>query len=189
MVNQMPDDNNNSPKELKIALRRHFKRIRQDIPLSRQTQASIDACASLYNQSKHCSLILSFASFGTEINLWPLNEQLAKEKRLALPRSLDHMLSIHLVEHLSDLETHLWGWRMPSIHQPILPDDRLSLALIPGLGFDKQNGHRLGYGKGYYDQLLAKLSCPTWGIGFYEQEMTDFVYENHDHPLTKIQLF
>jgi 5-formyltetrahydrofolate cyclo-ligase len=48
----------------------------------------------------------------------------------------------------------------------------IDLILVPGLAFDRE-GYRLGYGKGYYDRLLAATgSIPTVGIGFQEQMST-----------------
>jgi 5-formyltetrahydrofolate cyclo-ligase len=40
---------------------------------------------------------------------------------------------------------------------------------VPALGFDKDL-YRLGYGKGYYDQFLARArDIPSIGVGFKEQ--------------------
>lgn len=54
----------------------------------------------------------------------------------------------------------------------------VDLVIVPGLCFTTQ-GHRLGRGKGYYDQYLRKLSCfrkemnlksaVTVGLAFNEQ--------------------
>jgi 5-formyltetrahydrofolate cyclo-ligase len=62
-------------------------------------------------------------------------------------------------------------------------------ALIPGLAFDKQH-HRLGYGKGHFDQLLANTSCKTIGIGFKEQLLEEMLpVESHDQKLDDVMLF
>lgn len=44
----------------------------------------------------------------------------------------------------------------------------LDLVLLPLLAVD-QRGHRVGYGKGYYDRLLATLSpgCITMGLSYF----------------------
>ncbi len=51
----------------------------------------------------------------------------------------------------------------------------MDFILVPGLLFSK-DGYRLGFGGGYYDRLLAKLSpdVPRVGICF-EEQVVDFV--------------
>ncbi len=45
---------------------------------------------------------------------------------------------------------------------PVTP--RLDLLLIPGLAFDRRGG-RLGWGKAYYDRLLAAMVSPSLRVG------------------------
>ncbi len=42
--------------------------------------------------------------------------------------------------------------------------DEIGLVLIPGLAFDRQ-GHRLGFGKGYYDRFLKSATHPIGRVG------------------------
>jgi 5-formyltetrahydrofolate cyclo-ligase len=46
------------------------------------------------------------------------------------------------------------GIREPAVRIPIIPWD-VDCFIIPGLAFDSHGG-RLGYGKGYYDRILAQ---------------------------------
>ena len=45
----------------------------------------------------------------------------------------------------------------------------LDVVLVPLLAFDK-NGHRLGYGKGFYDRFLedCPVTCKKIGLSFFE---------------------
>lgn len=60
-----------------------------------------------------------------------------------------------------------------------------SLTIVPLLAFDRE-GYRLGYGKGYYDQLLTQISGAAVGVAFAIQELPAIPREPHDHRLGMI---
>lgn len=64
------------------------------------------------------------------------------------------------------------------------------VIILPLLGYNKQ-GHRLGYGKGHYDQTLHALSHEhtyplTIGLGLSVLETTELTHDPHDIPLDYI---
>lgn len=188
MVNQSSD----FPLEVvKAQLRHQLKITTKALDPIRQVNASKEACAELNLLSKQAHLVLSFASFGSEIDLWPLNLLLATGGRLVLPRMQDKELHLYHVKSMDDLELHPWGLKEPNPSQcALIQATSIEIALIPGLAFDLQTKYRLGFGKGYYDRLLAKAAIKqTWGIGFLEQAITHLPYTTHDIPLNKVYLF
>ena len=55
--------------------------------------------------------------------------------------------------------------------------------IIPLAAFDRR-GHRIGYGKGFYDRALAQLpNAITIGLGFATQEIAHVPDEAHDRAL------
>ena len=52
-----------------------------------------------------------------------------------------------------------------------VPDTKIEVVFVPLLAFDK-NGHRVGYGKGFYDRFLSKCKPDviTIGLSFFEAE-------------------
>ena len=59
-------------------------------------------------------------------------------------------------------------------------------VLVPMLAFDP-DGHRLGYGGGYYDRTLAGLpNARAIGVAYSGQEVLSLPREPHDHPLDLI---
>jgi 5-formyltetrahydrofolate cyclo-ligase len=171
--------------------RNRLKTIRQSISSSRREQAAAQACRKLKEWTQVAHWVLSFASVGSEINLWSLNQELAVEGRLVLPRLVSDRLLLFQVTTMDHLELHTWGFLEPSITH-CLPIDysQIDIALIPGLGFDFQTKHRLGYGQGYFDRLLAlSTSTQTWGVGFLEQAVENLPHTHHDIPLHQIYLF
>jgi 5-formyltetrahydrofolate cyclo-ligase len=65
---------------------------------------------------------------------------------------------------------------------PEFPVDRVELAFVPGVAFDRA-GRRLGRGAGYYDRLLPRLRCPTCGLAFVEQVVEAVPADPWDIPL------
>ncbi|RYZ00129.1 MAG: 5-formyltetrahydrofolate cyclo-ligase [Chitinophagaceae bacterium] len=63
-----------------------------------------------------------------------------------------------------------------------LPPASLDLVLVPLLAIDKQ-GHRVGYGKGYYDRFLARCSddCIKVGVSYFEP--IDRIDDTHQFDL------
>jgi 5-formyltetrahydrofolate cyclo-ligase len=61
------------------------------------------------------------------------------------------------------LITNAWG--IPEPQEIVaVADEEIDVVLVPMLGFDWQ-GHRVGYGRGYYDRLLARLSPQAYRLG------------------------
>lgn len=177
--------------DLKKQGRSRLKAICQAIPNERRLQAAVQAYQTLLPLCQAFPYVLSFASFKFEIDLFELNQTLALQERLILPRIVHNHLQLFRVTNLDHLEKHPWGILEPNpaICEPISPIS-IEIALIPGLGFDLTTKHRLGYGKGYYDRLLLSLSqTQTWGIGFQEQAVENLPYDQGDVALDHIQLF
>ncbi|MBC7920171.1 MAG: 5-formyltetrahydrofolate cyclo-ligase [Ferruginibacter sp.] len=72
------------------------------------------------------------------------------------------------------LENYVWNSRLElastpgGIPEPVagdgFPTERIASVLVPLVIFD-QRGHRVGYGKGYYDRFLAECRPGTVKIG------------------------
>jgi 5-formyltetrahydrofolate cyclo-ligase len=190
-MENLKSDSDSSLSVLKRQERLRLKQIRQGLDPKRREDASSKACRELMRLTKSAPLVLSFASFGSEINLWPLNLKLASKERLALPCLIEDQLNLYKVTDLDQLEPHGFGMLEPNPSQCVPIDFSLiDIALIPGLGFDLQTKHRLGFGKGHYDRFLASApSAQTWGIGFLEQAVEKLPHSDLDIPLKQIYLF
>lgn len=70
----------------------------------------------------------------------------------------------------SDLKENRWGIREPDGEQTAEPDE-FDMVLVPLLAFDAV-GHRVGYGKGYYDRFLAacRPDCLKIGLSAFAAE-------------------
>lgn len=108
-------------------------------------------------------VVLGYMNFGSEFGGadWAARV-LADGKRLLLPKvnRASKELDLYWVEDLqTQLEQGAWGIAepMPARCERLNSLNAVEFATLPGLGFAK-NGARLGYGGGFYDKLLARMS-------------------------------
>ena len=105
---------------------------------------------------KRASKILAYYPFRSEIDTRIIIEDaLSRSKEIALPRVSNNRLVLYYIKDLTqDLEFGSYNIMEPipySCQQ--VPINDLELALVPGIGFDRDH-NRLGYGGGFYDRLL-----------------------------------
>ena len=124
-----------------------------------------------------------------ELDIWPLlTEALADGKRAALPRFVRATRRYEVCEITTlerDLEVGHFGIREPNRACRGTSSGGVDLILVPGVAFDVR-GHRLGRGKGYYDDLLIRWRGTTCGVGFDQQVVTEIPVEPHDVRLSYI---
>lgn len=104
-------------------------------------------------------LVLAYVSYGNEVDTRAVIESaLASGKRVAVPRVLPHKhkMDFYEIDGMGDLEEGFKGILEPrrGVSSPLGTVDLLgSVCLVPGLVFDAE-GHRIGYGGGYFDRFL-----------------------------------
>jgi len=133
--------------------------------------------------------VLAYSSFGSEIDTLPLLlAVLGSGKTLLLPkvkRAAGGLEAYEVRNIESDLRAGPWGILEPApeICACRAPSEQ-ELILVPGVAFDRQGG-RIGYGRGYYDKLLASCSSlnhfPRTIAAAFEVQVVDAVpMEPHD---------
>jgi 5-formyltetrahydrofolate cyclo-ligase len=150
----------------KLKWRQILLEIRNSLSVKRREEAALHLRTLLVSRGR----LLSFFSFQSEIDTHSLNVILASQGRLFLPkREKDALIPYQVTDLASQLQKTSFGLMEP---KPELCKrasfDQFDAILVPGLGFDSDH-YRLGYGKGYYDRLLAHTKLPAIGVGFQEQ--------------------
>jgi len=161
-----------NPPIRKSDLRQRFLLLRNAIPQNRREAASQALIEPLRDRGR----ILTFYSIGMEIDLSLLNSMLVKLGWLMANRLEQGKLVPYHIGHEQDLLISPLGIPEPnpSVSQKV-DFAEIDLILVPALAFDRE-GYRLGYGKGYYDKLLATTGdIATVGIGFQEQLSIDLL--------------
>jgi 5-formyltetrahydrofolate cyclo-ligase len=131
-------------------------------------------------------VVSGFFPMKSEINPIPLMKVLAEAgARLALPviAGRGRPLIMRAFAFGDSLESRQWGIREPlDTAAEVAPD----IVLAPLLAFDRQ-GHRIGYGAGYYDMTIAALRArrPTVAVGlaYAMQEVPAIPHTGRDERL------
>jgi 5-formyltetrahydrofolate cyclo-ligase len=87
------------------------------------------------------------------------------------------------LNNLDELKLTPWGIPEPLSVNPT-PSSVIDVVIVPLLVFDK-TGHRLGYGKGFYDRFLlaCKSSCKKIGLSLLPPIDMISTIEDHDQKL------
>lgn len=86
-------------------------------------------------------------------------------------------LTIH--DFVGPRERHRLGYEQPFSDAAVVESASVGIVLVPGLVFSLA-GDRLGWGKGYYDQLLASLGGTFVGVTLERRVVPDVPAESHD---------
>jgi 5-formyltetrahydrofolate cyclo-ligase len=70
------------------------------------------------------------------------------------------VMTFRFVADVDALEERGYGFREPAIGAREAKGDELSVIVVPALVLDT-NGHRVGYGAGYYDRTLPRFAPPA----------------------------
>lgn len=121
-----------------------------------------------------------------EVDTWLIIDRLRREYehiRLSVPRINGNGLENIYFEGLHQLKKNMWGILEPQQGVPT-PTEKIDLVLVPLLAFDLK-GHRVGYGKGFYDKFLSHAKKATIRLGLSLFESTERIEDTDafDVPL------
>ena len=136
-------------------------------------------------QYRSARSIYGYLPYNQEVRTVAMLEQALRDgKRVAVPKCYDDEMRFIWMEDLSRVEKGYAGIPEPIADAPVA-DDETALVLMPGLAFDKE-GHRIGYGGGFYDKFLAKEAHPTLALCYDFQVFESLETEEFDIPVDKV---
>ncbi len=122
--------------------------------------------------------IMFYLPIHGEVDLTALFEKFPK-KQFILPRVKGKILDLHFIKSLTDTVPGQFKLIEPKKSLPKAKITDVEMILVPGVTFS-HDGHRIGYGKGFYDRLLKKVHCPKIGIAYDFQIIENMAAEKHD---------
>ena len=157
------------------------------------TNAQIDACSEklaalfrahpLYQQAKS---IYGYLPYNQEVRTVPMLEQALRDgKKVAVPKCYGDEMKFIYLDDLTKVSKGYAGIPEPIADEPVAHDET-ALVLMPGLAFDPQ-GHRIGYGGGFYDKFLSREpNHPTLALCYDFQMLPHLDTEEHDIPVDTV---
>lgn len=96
-----------------------------------------------------------------------LEDAWAAGKRVACPRiGSEGGLESREVRSLEDFVPGPMGLREPDpATAPLVDPEAIDVVVVPGIGYDRE-GHRLGFGAGFYDRFLATTGAERVALAF-----------------------
>ncbi len=134
-------------------------------------------------QYRNAKTVYGYLPYNQEVCTVPMLEQaLADGKKVAVPKVYgDEMKFIYMTD-LTKVAKSDFGIPEPVADGPVA-DDPTALVLMPGLAFDKE-GHRIGYGGGFYDKFLSQEpEHPTIALCYDFQMLGQLPTEEFDIPV------
>ena len=157
------------------------------------TNAQIDACSQALGELfrahplyKDAKSIYGYLPYNQEVRTVPMLERALKDgKKVAVPKVYGDEMKFLYLDDLTAVAKGYAGIPEPIADEPVAHDET-ALVLMPGLAFDPQ-GHRIGYGGGFYDKFLAaEPNHPTLALCYEFQMLPKLDVEDHDIPVDTV---
>ena len=174
----------------KNVIRKKMKKLRYEIPINYYriwSDSIMKKCINLeewfYAQTVH----IYVSALNNEVDTLGLIYKMFddRRKKVVVPKcntELHTIINIH-IESFDELSPTKFNLMEPDyITEKESNPEKLNLIIAPLLAFDRLGG-RLGFGKGYYDNLFNKCKCPKVGLGYSFQEVDKVPMEPQDEKL------
>ncbi len=172
----------------KSELRKKYKSLRQELSQTQIEDYSLDIANQLLNLDvwdKSFYHIFLTIEEQKEINTdYILNILSGKDKNIIISKSdfEDYSMTHYLLTDNTKIKKNEYN-----IPEPIdgieIQSSKLEVVFVPLLAYDK-TGHRIGYGKGFYDRFLANCKPETIKIGLSFFEAEDEVFDASKDDVT-----
>lgn len=171
---------------MKNAIRREMKLKRRALSKEKINKYSDMISQKLFLQKEiqNAKTVMTYVSAFNEVTTDSITDKLlCMGKRVAVPISNTdtETITISYIDVTNNYEKGAYGIREPKLIRKADITD-IDVIIVPALAFDLSL-NRLGFGKGYYDKLLADFHGVKIGI-CYDFQITDTVFPApHDIPM------
>lgn len=169
----------------KKALRREIGEKKRAMSAAEIEQASVRLANKFFETELYqkAQAIYAYLSYNQEVRTEGIiRRALLDGKRVAVPKVYGEEMRFLWIEDLDHIAPGTYNIPEPIADAPVA-EDSTALVLMPGLAFDPQ-GHRLGYGGGFYDRYLSEQpNHPLVALCYGFQMLDHLDTESHDIPV------
>jgi len=174
----------------KNELRQDYRQLRKQLSgdevndLSRKITKQLGIWLDGQEGLTHFHLFFPIAKFN-EVNTFYIKQLLEQQDKTLFTSQVNRDENrLDTLQLPPDAAFFLDEWGIPVPQESVrVTSTKIQVVFVPLLAYDK-SGHRLGFGKGFYDRFLASLDQPVLklGLSFFAPEERIPV-EPHDIPL------
>ena len=151
----------------KTFLRSHYKKKRFSLTKQEVDDLSQRVCKQLDKLNiwklKHYHIFISILKYN-ELDTSPIINKLKSEQKIIIVPKISNNELVHIaINDETKFGLNEYGIKEPNDGNHFIIEN-LDIIFIPLLAFDLE-GHRVGYGKGYYDRFLKLTNNSTLKIG------------------------
>ena len=152
--------------------------------------ASRSACTNIEKSQAFidADIILLYYPIKNEISPLPLLEVCLKTgKTVGFPvcQTKNSTLIFKKVTSINDFKCTPLGLFEPTDNCEVISCSENTVCIVPALAFSL-TGHRLGYGKGFYDRFLSNFKGKSIGLSYSALVFDRISHEKHDVPIDMI---
>lgn len=175
---------------VKNELRQKYRALRDSFGEEFIMEASRSACDNLLKNDAfiNADTVLLYHPIKNEISpLHVFENCLIMGKTVAFPvcQTGNSTLIFKKITNLNDLSLSSFGLLEPNQKCEEIKLTANTVCLVPALLFSRE-GHRLGYGKGFYDRFLTSFEGISIGFSYSALVCDKIPYSTHDVPLDMI---
>lgn len=148
-------------RKVKDEIRHRMRQVRKALPAAARAERCARIHATLFarDEWRDARTVMLFASMRTEVDTGPMERRARSEGKIVVAPRMN--------EDMTDLDVRVWEDGVVPYEQgrlaPEPPPDApsvdvqtIDLVVVPALALSP-DGARIGYGKGFYDRLLATI--------------------------------
>ena len=173
---------------MKKQLKESILEKRNSLPKEEIIEKSNEIKNNLFSleQYKKSKTVMFFVSIRSEVYTHEMVKDALKNKTVIVPKVEGNEIEPSMIIDFDNLIPCGKFQILEPMDTMKIAHKRIDLVAVPGIAFDKE-GHRIGYGYGYYDKFLRKVpNAAKIGLCFDFQVVDKIPREAHDVPVDMI---